>query len=133
MSFRSYEQDAILDRIIHRAHRIDLKGPSLVPIPEGEAGQVAWLVGLAGALNDFQGALAIDPGNARALANLEAVYALLGQVGQYPVAIQTASVPADLRELYDRAVARLPRSRSELDERISEIRSLRGEIPKRPE
>jgi len=30
------------------------------------------------------------------------------------------AVPADLRELYDRAVARLPRSRSELDERIGD-------------
>jgi hypothetical protein len=103
-----------------------------IPIPEGDADRAVWFVGLAGALNDFQGALAIDPGNDRALANLEVVYNLLGQADHYPASVRIASVPPALREAYDRAVPRLPRSRSDLDTRISEIRSLRGEVPKLP-
>jgi hypothetical protein len=58
------------------------------PRPDAALNRVAWLVGLAGALNDFQGALAIDPGNVRAVSNLEAIYTMLGQVTEYPVTTQ---------------------------------------------
>jgi hypothetical protein len=83
------------------------------------------VVGLSGALNDFQSALAIDPGNAAAVANLDAIYAMLWQLAAFPIAKNPPSdTDAHLREAYIRALARLPVTRDELRIRREEIRVL---------
>jgi hypothetical protein len=95
-------------------------------VPEEGPHRAAWLIGRAGALNDFQGALSIDPGNDRALANLDAVCAVLGRTAEYPeLFAKTSLLPDSLRDVYERALIRLPQTRAELDARISEIHSLR--------
>jgi hypothetical protein len=96
------------------------------PTREGTLRSAADVVGLSGALNDFQSALAIDPGNAAALANLNAIYAMIEQLVVFPVEKEPPSnSTAQLREAYVRALARLPTTRDELHVRQEEIRMLR--------
>jgi sporulation protein YlmC with PRC-barrel domain len=86
--------------------------------------RAARLVGLSGALNDFLSALTIDPGNVRAVANLNAIYEVLVKVA-FPVAAQAPeNASASLREAYDRALTHLPTTRDELDARQTEIKTL---------
>jgi hypothetical protein len=93
----------------------------------------AGVIGLSGALNDFQGALAIDPNNTAALTNLGAIYAALGQLAEYPLAKEPpTSTPQALREAYAQALQRLPATRAELSTRQQEIRVLLAQVVPTP-
>lgn len=101
-----------------------------VSAPDSPSRRAVRIVGLAGALNDFQAALAIDPGNLRGLANLEAIYTTLGKSTEYPIPAQApANAVQALHEAYARALTHLPATRVELDSRIAEIRVLRTALP----
>ena len=96
-----------------------------LPNADDALGKAARVVGLSGSLNDFQAALAIDPGNSWALANLEAAYATVGSMA-LPLAEQAPETASpSLRDAYALALTRLPSTPAVLSDRLNEIQTLR--------